>query len=266
MSVAPAAAPVAKLQPVEDRGWRRGLPNLLSAGFRAWWGTSTWWIQLLIWIGVTNVPLAALLWSDAEVGETEPLTVFAIMAMFTAVAVAIIMQDEIVGEKKSGTAAWVLSKPVSRTAFVVAKLVPNGVGMLATMVVAPGIVAYVLASLRGLEVDPIGYVGGLAVIGLNLVFYLTLTLMLGTMLSSAGAVIGIALAFAFGQQFLVQIPPLAEVIPWALVAPLGQSPVSDASALMVGAPVPAPMAIVVAAAASVLFVTLAVRQFDRAEF
>jgi hypothetical protein len=149
---------------------------------------------------------------------------------------------------------------------VVAKLVPNGVGMLATMVVAPGIVAYVLASLRGLEVDPIGYVGGLAVIGLNLVFYLTLTLMLGTMLSSAGAVIGIALAFAFGQQFLVQIPPLAEVIPWALVAPLGQSPVSDASALMVGAPVPAPMAIVVAAAASVLFVTLAVRQFDRAEF
>lgn len=266
MTAAPTPAPTVALQPVAERGWRRGLPNLLGAGFRAWWGTSTWWIQLLIWIGVTNVPLAALLWSDAEVGETEPLSVFAIMAMFSAVAVAIIMQDEIVGEKKSGTAAWVLSKPVSRAAFIVAKLVPNGVGMLATMVVAPGIGAYILVSLAGVDVEPLGYAGGLAVIGLNLVFYLTLTLMLGTMLSSAGAVIGIALAFAFGQQFLIQIPALAEVLPWALVAPLGQSPVSDASALMVGMPLPAPMAIPVAAAASVLFIALAIRQFDRAEF
>ena len=37
--------------------------------------------------------------------------------MFVAFGVMIIMQRVLVGEKRSGTAAWVLSKPVTRTGF-----------------------------------------------------------------------------------------------------------------------------------------------------
>lgn len=256
----------AGLEPVAERGWRRGLPNLLATGFHAWWGTSTWWTHALIWLGVTNVPLATLLWSDADTGQTPPVTIFAIMSMFGAVAVAIIMQDEIVGEKKSGTAAWVLSKPVSRTAFVIAKLVPNGVGMLATMVLIPGVTAYGVLAVAGVSVEPLGYLAGLGVVALNLTFYLTLTLMLGTLLDSAGAVIGIALAFAFGQQFLNQLPMLGQLLPWALIVPINDNEVSNASALMLGQAPPAPMAILVAAIASVLFTVVAIRQFNRTEF
>lgn len=260
------AAATARLERLTERGWRRGLSNLMAAGFAAWWRTSTWWTHALIWLGVTNVPLLTLLAGEAPADEASPLTIFVIMTMFAAVAVAITMQDEIVGERKSGTAAWVLSKPVSRPAFVVAKLVPNAVGMLATMVLIPGIGAFSLATVFGVELDPVGFAGGLAVIGLNLVFYLTLTVMLGTVLNTAGAVIGIALAFAFGQQFLTQVPLLAQFLPWSLVAPLGGSDVSNASALMLGQPLPAPLAIPVTAVASAAFVAIAIRAFSRTEF
>lgn len=260
----PSVAPL-ELEPVTDRGWRRGLPNLLSAGFRSWWGTSTWWIQVLIWVGLTSIPLAALLFSEGATDDTPALTIFTVMSMFAAVAVAIIMQDEIVGEKKSGTAAWVLSKPVSRAAFVLAKLIPNAVGVLVTMVIAPGIAALILVTVAGEPVDPIGFVLGLGVVFLNLLFFLTLTLMLGTVFDSAGPVIGIALAFAFGQQLLLQIPFLAELLPWALVAPLGQGDVSDASALMIGQSMPYPLAVPVAVVACIAFVGIAIRRFERTE-
>lgn len=259
------AAPVPALEPATERGWRRGLPNLLRSGFRAWWATSTWWIQVLIWVAVTAVPLAGLLFSDSDASVSDALTVFAIMAMFTAIAVTILMQDEIVGEKKSGTAAWVLSKPVSRTAFVLAKLIPNAVGALVTMVLVPGAVAYAIVAIAAEPVDPIGFVAGLGVIGLNLLFFLTLTLMLGTLFDSAAAVIGIALGFAFGQQLLLSLPVLPSALPWALVAPVGQNSVSDASALMAGQPMPEPMAVLVAAAACVVFVLVAIWRFEHTE-
>ena len=44
-------------------------------------------------------------------------------------------------------------------------------------------------------------------------FYLTLTLMLGTLFDSAAPVIGIPLAFAFGQQSLTSIPGLVGFLP-----------------------------------------------------
>jgi hypothetical protein len=38
--------------------------------------------------------------------------------------------------------------------------------------------------------------------------------MLGTLFDSLGAVIGIQLAFAFGQQLLPQVPGLADLLPY----------------------------------------------------
>ena len=69
--------------------------------------------------------------------------------MFPAIAVIIIMKDTLVGEKQSGTAAWVLSKPVSRPAFILSKLAANSIGVLATIVILPGVVAFILYRLRG---------------------------------------------------------------------------------------------------------------------
>jgi hypothetical protein len=181
---------MAQLQPLEQRGWRAGLSPLMRAGFAAWWKTNDWWIQALLWTAVINGSVAVAIWGDAP-EELDVFTLYGVMTMFAAIAVAIIMQEAIVGEKRSGTAAWVLSKPASRDAFMLAKLVPNAVGIVVTMIVVPSTVLLIQLVLADVEVSVPRFWLGAAVAALNLLFYLTLTLMLGTLFDSAGPVIAI---------------------------------------------------------------------------
>ena len=42
------------LQAVNERGWRRGLANLLRNENSMWWGTRKWLVHLLLWLVVLN--------------------------------------------------------------------------------------------------------------------------------------------------------------------------------------------------------------------
>ncbi len=151
--------------------------------------------------------------------------IYAVFAgMFPAVAVVIIMQGVLVGEKRDGTAAWVMSKPVSRPAFILSKVLANSLGILVTMVILPGFVAYALFFIRTqAPLDPLRFIASLGVFFLNHLFYLSLTLMLGSLFANRGPVIGIALATLFLQQYLVGLlPVLRYLIPWTLVVPAKQ--------------------------------------------
>ena len=98
------------------------------------------------------------------------------------------------------------------------KLVAHSVGVLVTMTLLPGIVAYIQLSLAGgTWLPPLNFVAGMAVIWLYQLFFLTLTLMLGVLVDQRAAVIGIPLALAFGSQMLISIvPALGYVLPWRL--------------------------------------------------
>lgn len=249
---------------VGERGWRSGLSNLMGAGFGSWWRTSNWWIQSLLWTAVINGSLAIAIWGDAPEG-LDIFTLYGVMTMFAAIAVAILMQEEVVGEKRSGTAAWVLSMPVSRPAFLTAKLVPNAVGVVATMIAIPSVVLLVQLALAGIDVSIPWFAVGASVAALNLLFYLTLTLMLGTLFDSAGPVIAIPLAFAFGQQLLGSVPGLLALLPWALVVPINGEETSVVGALIAGVPVPSYGAIVTTAIACVVFTVVAYWKWNRTE-
>ena len=252
------------LQRLPEHGWQAGLTPLMRAGFGAWWRTREWWTQALLWTVVINGSVAVAVWGDAP----EDLGVFGlygVMTMFAAIAVAILMQEEIVGEKRSGTAAWVLSKPASRDAFLLSKLVPNAVGVLATMIAIPSAVLLVQTLLAGVEVSVGRFALGTLVPALNLLFYLTLTLMLGTLFDLAGPVIAIPLAFAFGQQLIAGIPGLGEVLPWALVVAAGDSDTSVTAAIITGQAVTAPGAIVATALACTVFTVVAFWTWNRTE-
>lgn len=133
---------------VSERGWRRGMGNMLKNEFARWWKTNMWWIQMLIWTGIIGILVSAMLFSDDPGGYETSLLVFSLFAgIFPAVAVSIIMQDVLVGEKREGTAAWVLSKPVSRPAFLLPKVIANSVGVLATMAAAPCAMGFILFSI-----------------------------------------------------------------------------------------------------------------------
>jgi ABC-2 type transport system permease protein len=245
-------------------GWRRGLRNLLRAEVDRWFGTGQWWVQILIWAGVANgIPLIAAL-STPDLEGFDMATVFnMLLGVAAPIGVCIIMQEALVGEKRSGTAAWVLSKPLSRLAFLAGKMAANVAGIALTMVLVPGLLMYASSALvMHTALPPLGFLAGLGAHLVNLLFYVGLTLMLGALCDQGGAVIGLPLAFLFSQQFLPGLhPALGHVIPFALIG--GAEP-GVTTALMYGVePAAGYLPLVTTGLAAVLFVAVAIRVFQR---
>ena len=153
------------LRMVNERGWRMGFANLFHEANGSWWHTRTWLVQVIIWLCMLNGMFAIFLWkapaetASERIASTDSLTpievlgqdqtssalsVFLVYSSMALPIVAIIIaQDAIIGERQSGTAAWVLSKPVSRPAFILSKLVAGAIGLLVTDIVIQGVVAYI---------------------------------------------------------------------------------------------------------------------------
>jgi len=253
---------------VSERGWRRGLSNLLDNESARWWKTRMWWTQSLIWVSLIVLMLGTVLFGTPDFKIEDALMIYAIFAgLFPAVAVVIIMQGVLVGEKKDGTAAWVLSKPAARPAFILSKVVANSLGVLATMVVLPGVVAYILFFIgTKIALDPVAFLAALGVIFLNPLFYLTLTVMLGAFFNGRGPVIGIGLAFLFMQQYLIALlPALRYVLPWTLVVPLNNETEAVVPALLSGQPIYSYIPLLAVAVECILFVLIALWRFNREE-
>jgi len=253
---------------VSERGWRRGLGNLLENEFGGWWKTRLWWIQTLIWVGVIGFMLSAVVFGAKESIDNIVMIYCIFASLFPAVAVVIVMQDAVVGEKQSGTAAWVLSKPAARPAFILSKLAANSVGVLVTMVLLPGIVAYGLMWFgTGSQLAPLAFLEGLAVIWLFQLFFLAFTLMLGTFFNNRGPVIGIPLALLFFQQYLIGlVPATSYLLPWTLVVPLNNQTDAMVPQLLLGQPVSSYLQLFFISAEILIFVLVALWRFQREEF
>ncbi len=261
-------------QLVNERGWRRGLGNMLVSELSRWWKTRMWWVQSLIWVGMIGFLLGAVLFStQAGSPGTGPIDdsvmLYCVFAgLFPAVGVIIIMQSVVVGEKKSGTAAWVLSKPVTRPAFLLSKGIANSLGVLVTMVVLPGAAAFAMKAIAtGASWNPLNFLAVLGVIFLHQFFFLSLTLMLGTLFNNRGAVIGIPMALLFFQQNLIGLAPfLGYVLPWKLVIPVGQQVDAIAPSLLLGTHNYSLLLVLTIALESILFILIGLIRFRREEF
>jgi ABC-2 type transport system permease protein len=265
-------ASVSVLQAVEESGWRRGFANLLRKENGEWWHTRRWWLQSLIWLLIINGILAVGLWlvpviDPAEAGDTiENLGIFIqLMSLFPVFAVIVITQGAVIGEKQSGTAAWIMSAPVSRSAFILAKLVANAIGFFVTIILVQGLVAYVQLSLSdGSPLSLTPYLAMLALLSLYLLFYLALTLMLGAYFGTREPVLGIAIAIAsmlgLGNLFAGFLPWIVLVLPDSIPGLL--------TLLVQGEPLPDvwPIPIILMSVYSLLFVALAIWRFNREEF
>ena len=79
-------------------------------------------------------------------------------------------QDALIGEKRSGTAAWLLSKPVSRTAFLLAKLTADGIGILVTIVIVQGAIGYfVLRAATGISFQVPNFLAAMGLVAMVLI-------------------------------------------------------------------------------------------------
>ncbi len=256
---------------VSERGWRRGMRNMLRNEFNRWWKSSMWWVQLLIWTGIIGILVSAMLFGDEPGGYETSLLVFSLFAgIFPAVAISIIMQDVLVGEKREGTAAWVLSKPVSRPAFLLPKVIANSVGVLATMAAAPCTMGFILFSIyQGSLVDPLRFIMAMGVFFVGHFFFLTFTLMLSTFFNNRGPVIGLSMTLIFMQQYIVGgVPALGYFLPWNLVVPLGEQPNCLVYSLLTGTPVQTGhlITLVVVLVESIFFILIGLWRFNKEEF
>jgi len=254
---------------VTENGWRRGLTNLIENESARWWKTSRWWRTSLLWMAITGFMLGAVLFGKDPGAIDDGYMIYAVFAgVFPAVAVIILMQGVLVGEKKSGTAAWVLSKPVSRTAFILAKFLANSFSVLIFMVILPGLVAFVIFSIRmNAMVNPLNFVIAMGVIFINQLFYLSLAMMLGVLFNSRGPVIGIPLALLFAQQYLIGfLPFLRNFLPWNLIVPLGEQSNSVVASLLAGQPVTSWTMVLFVSVECVLFLAISLWRFKKEEF
>jgi ABC-2 type transport system permease protein len=256
---------------VNERGWRRGLGNMLNSEMSHWWKTRRWWVNSLIWSLAVGLILGSMLFgTPGKPSSSEAIAlVYPIFAgMIPTVFVIIMMQGAVVGEKKDGTAAWVLSKPLARPAFLLSKTIANSLGVLATAVIPPGVVAYILyAVASGTPWNFFAFLAALGVLFLSIFYFLSLTLMLGTFFDKRGPVIGIGLGLLLLQQYLVQLlPSLGYVLPWNLLILIKEPVDAVVPNLLLGLHNYSTIPIVAVAVQSILFLVIAVYRFNREEF
>jgi ABC-2 type transport system permease protein len=214
------------LEPVTDRGWLVGFGNMVDKEYASWWRTRRGLVHLLLWLTVINAFLF-LVGTDESVARghnpyetlAELIQVFLrVGGLFATIGVVVSTQSAVLGERQLGTAEWVLSKPLTRPAFLLSKLLVNGLSFLFLAVVIPTVVLYLQSLLHAWMQPPlVPFLGGLSLHILHLTFYLAFTLVLGTLFRGRGAISGVAIGFLFAGLILPNFfPSLMEWLPWAL--------------------------------------------------
>lgn len=186
---------------------------------------------------------------------------FSMVIMTGTMGAIILAQDEIIQEKQSGTAAWILSKPAARPAFILTKLLSNIGGALVFIVALPGLVAlgeFFLVTHRLVPLAP--FLAGLGVALLALFFYLSLVILLGVLFESRGPVLAVPFGIIFGGRIIANyVPQIAYVLPVSMDG--------VAVAVVQGVPLPAMLVsqVISAAVLSIVFILVALWRFQRVE-
>lgn len=178
-----------------------GLGGLLRGELVRWVGRRGI-VQLVAW----TIVIQGLLYWDT-VATSDPLAdwrgfdllihLWWIAGPLAAIGLA---QNALVEERHRQTAPWVLSKPVSRSSFVVSKVISDSVGLIALAVVLQAAIAWVWLP----RVDPgtgltiqrpesDRYLVVIAVFALVILFFVSMTVFLTTVLPWRGPAAGIGL-------------------------------------------------------------------------
>ncbi len=276
-SLVPNAVPAVehrKLRPYPGSSWLSGFSNMFKKEMGDWFQTRRWIVQTILWVLIINGFLAFLLFVVPQIDQSQgnsasgqDLMAMGLSFLFNfsviagAIGTLIMAQDEIVGEKQTGTAAWILSKPIARVSFILSKLCANSLGILIFIVLVPGLLGIVeITAASGKLVELPAYFLAMGVLFLGLLFYLTFAIMLGTLFHQRGPVIGISLGLLFGGSILVNF--VSEII---YVLPVEFQQIAPTVAL--GQPLPQEALIEIAATAAwcVVFMAVSLLRFERQE-
>jgi len=275
------------LKMVNVRDWRMGFSNLFKVASGSFWHTRSWIVQSLLWLLLFNGTVASVLWTTTDIlnrsaypdnltsmqiiGEDpvgNALLIFFVFASMGLPVSAIIKgQDAINSERKSGTAAWVLSKPVSRPAFILSKMFAGALSVFITGVVIQGVIIYTQLSVWTGSPWPVaGFLGAMGLIFLNYMYYLTMTYMLGSFFTSQGPVLGISLGLALiGPAMVRGLPVINDITPWSFFLPISED-IPPGIAMFLGQPTSLIVPFIGTTLMCVIFTAVAILRFRREEF
>jgi ABC-2 type transport system permease protein len=270
------------LLPVRGSGWLAGFGNMLNKELGEWFRTRRWLGHLIIWPVIINGFVGLILFVlplldpmlpglNASMEESyaafppsaKGLDFYFTMAMLAgSIGIVILAQDEVIMEKQTGTAAWILSKPAARQGFILTKLLSNTIGVLIFIVVLPAVVFLGEIYLDIHQLVPlVPFLVGEGALMMGLFFYLTLVIMLGVVSESRMLVMGIPFGIIIGGMFLSKfIPPINYALPTAMD--------KIAYVLVLGIPLPTMFIsqLISAAVLSIVFVLVALWRFQHKEF
>ena len=135
-----------------------------------------------------------------------------LVALLSAILLAM---GSVANEKMSGTAALVLTKPVSRTAFLAAKFAALTTTLTVGTVLA-GIAAYLYTAVLFEELPVGGFTALIAVSLLSYLVYMTITMMASTLLHSALPAAGIGVGIWILTSVLGPVPVIGDLMPSSL--------------------------------------------------
>lgn len=258
----------AALEPVE--GPLSGFRNLVGKENGEWTAGPSLLAHGVIWmiiVALISVVVAFVRgemepgYTPTDINRAGTLMFFVLGSVASVIAVVAKTQGAIIGERQLGTAAWVLSKPASRRTFVLAKLAVHFRWLLTVTLLLPAVVFYgLMTTISTLPPPPLLFLGGFAILALGLLFYLALSLLLGTIFESRGPLAGSVFGFMVGGFMVANYAPwLTAAFPWLFF--------QSGFYLVTRGEIPPYGLISIPATAlwTILFVLLALRRFDRAE-
>jgi ABC-type transport system involved in multi-copper enzyme maturation permease subunit len=179
-----------------------------------------------------------------------------------ALGAILLAQDQILGERQNGVNEWILSKPVSRAAYLLSKLAADAIGIIVIFIYLQGAIAYGLVSLaNGGAFPPTPYLVAMGGLALHTLFYLALTLMMGVLSDSRGKVLGVTLGMLFGGLLAASF-----VGTFSLFTPWSMTTVLPAAALEMSLPLPIWLPLTTTAALTLLCIAVALWKFKHLEF
>jgi ABC-2 type transport system permease protein len=139
------------------------------------------------------------------------------ITMFGVILAILVPMGIVVGEKERGTAAMILSKPVSRGVFLGAKFIALAIVFLTGMLLA-GLIGYYYLGILFEWLPPIGFLAFIALLTFYLMMFLATTLFASTVCRSQFAAAGISFGLWVILGLLGVIPSISSKLPASMLA------------------------------------------------
>jgi ABC-2 type transport system permease protein len=134
------------------------------------------------------------------------------LSLFGIILAILVPMGAVVGEKERNTAAMVLSKPVSRAAFLGAKIIAYAVVFLVSIALA-GLIGYYYLGILFEWLNPFAFLALSAMLMVYLMMYLAITVFTSTIARSQSAAAGISFGVLILLGLLGAIPSVSVRLP-----------------------------------------------------